>query len=227
MARSIWQASVVDEAGNVVPGATIDVVSEVTGLPVTLYDARTGGTNIGNPAFADVNGFIQFYTEPTRIRVTATGGAFTITWRNIQLVEPQESSTDATAGRVVTTDALGDNGGPIYTTDNLNINEFGNVGGTNDLVATGFAVDATTAWLVLEVQSFVSPTSITLTSTLDIRDAAFIQRGFSLGGANVVMNTRSSSSVCIVEVTGCTGLVSGQSIMAVKDTGTTLIKVNF
>ena len=180
MARSIWQASIVSETGDIFAGAQVDIVSESTGLPVNLYDSRTGGTNIGNPVFADADGFVEAYTDPDRIRVVATSGAFSRTWRNIQLVSSgptdsedtptnaglgtaatvntgtaannvplnsqlgsastintgsasneiplnsnlgdaslitkQTSATDTETGRAVLTNALSDNGGPIWTT---------------------------------------------------------------------------------------------------------------
>jgi hypothetical protein len=95
MTRGVWQRNIVTNEGDVIAGAQIDVVSEATGLPVTLYSDRTGGSNIGNPAFADPNGFIQFYTDPARIRVTASGVAGTQTFRNENIIDIEELFTTA------------------------------------------------------------------------------------------------------------------------------------
>ena len=93
MARGVWQRNIVTNSGDVIAGAQIDVVNEATGLPVALYSDRTGGSNIGNPAFADSNGFIQFYTDPARVRVTASGVAGTQTFRNENIIDIEEIYT--------------------------------------------------------------------------------------------------------------------------------------
>ena len=72
MTSPVWQATVTDDTGDVLPGAQIDVVIESTGTDATLFSNRAGTTSLSNPFFADSEGFAQFYTEPGAYRITAT-----------------------------------------------------------------------------------------------------------------------------------------------------------
>lgn len=88
MANAIWQATITDQSGNILPGAEVTVVNETTGLSATLFSTRTG-TAKSNPFFADANGFAQFYAAPGLYRITATssGTGTTQTWRYVRLVD--------------------------------------------------------------------------------------------------------------------------------------------
>lgn len=88
MAYPIWQATITDDNGNVLPGAEITVVNETTGLNAPLYSTRNG-TSKTNPFFATVDGFAQFYAAPGLYRITATDGGTgtTQTFRYVRLVE--------------------------------------------------------------------------------------------------------------------------------------------
>jgi len=69
-----WQATITDEAGNAMPGATVTVRNETTGLLATLYADKAGGTPLGNPFPADDNGAAAFYVAAGFYKVTATMG---------------------------------------------------------------------------------------------------------------------------------------------------------
>lgn len=74
-----WQASITDEAGNVMPGATVTVRDEVSGLLPTLYVDKAGATPLGNPftltsAEAGGNGAAEFYVAAGFYEITATLG---------------------------------------------------------------------------------------------------------------------------------------------------------
>lgn len=101
MANAIWQATIVDQSGNVLPGAEVEVVNESTGLPAPLFSTRAGTTK-SNPFFADANGFAQFYAAPGLYRITATssGTGTTMTWRYVRLVDvaTNEEALAGTAG---------------------------------------------------------------------------------------------------------------------------------
>lgn len=88
MAYPIWQATITDDNGNVLPGAEITVVNETTGLNAPLFSTRNG-TLKTNPFFATVDGFAQFYAAPGLYRITATDGGTgtTQTFRYVRLVE--------------------------------------------------------------------------------------------------------------------------------------------
>jgi len=89
MTSPVWQATVTDDTGDVLPGAQIDVVIESTGTDATLFSNRAGTTSLSNPFFADSEGFAQFYTDAGAYRITATasGGGTTRTWRYVSLFD--------------------------------------------------------------------------------------------------------------------------------------------
>lgn len=72
-----WQASITDEAGNVMPGATVTVRDEVSGLLPALYSDKAGLTSLGNPFSADANGEAAFYVVAGFYEITATLGMLT------------------------------------------------------------------------------------------------------------------------------------------------------
>jgi hypothetical protein len=84
MVLARWQATITDEEGNVLPGATVTVQREATGNPLAvLYSDRAGTTPLGNPFAADGDGFAAFHTAGGPVRITATSGAFSRTWRYV------------------------------------------------------------------------------------------------------------------------------------------------
>jgi len=95
MTRAVFQATVANDAGDIQPGAQIDVLDEVTGtVPSSgIWESRTGGTGLSNPFFADSNGFFQFYVDSGRYRVTATGTSGSQTWRNEDLIASEDTLT--------------------------------------------------------------------------------------------------------------------------------------
>src|SRR5690606_3391612 len=108
MANAIWQATIVDQSGNVLPGAEVAVVNEATGLSAPLFTTRTG-TAKSNPFFADANGFAQFYAAPGLYRITATsaGTGTTMTWRNVRLVDVATNAEAIAGASGVLPDAAG------------------------------------------------------------------------------------------------------------------------
>jgi len=108
MTSPVWQATVTDDTGDVLPGAQIDVVIESTGTDATLFSNRAGTTSLSNPFFADSEGFAQFYTEPGAYRITATasGGGTTRTWRYVSLFD-FDANVGTAAGEVPLNSDLG------------------------------------------------------------------------------------------------------------------------
>ncbi|RJP54161.1 MAG: carboxypeptidase regulatory-like domain-containing protein, partial [Anaerolineaceae bacterium] len=81
-----WQATIVDEAGNVQPAATVTVRHTATGnLVTTLKSNRAGTGGLSNPVTADANGFAFFYVAGGRYDITATKGAFSRTWTDVAI----------------------------------------------------------------------------------------------------------------------------------------------
>ena len=108
MALPVWQATVTDDTGDVLPGAQIDVVIESTGTDATLFSNRAGTTSLSNPFFADSEGFAQFYTDAGAYRITATasGGGTTRTWRYVSLFD-FDANVGTAAGEVPLNSDLG------------------------------------------------------------------------------------------------------------------------
>lgn len=90
MAFSRWQAFIQDAAGNVVPGALVEVRSEASGLLAALYSDRAGAVPLGNPFNADGSGFAAFHAAGGRYRIDATSGGFSSTFRNEPIGTAQE-----------------------------------------------------------------------------------------------------------------------------------------
>lgn len=73
MSLPIWQATIVNEFGDIIPSATITVKDEATGLGLTVYSDRNGTTPIGtNGVFtAGVDGFAQFFAPAGNYSINA------------------------------------------------------------------------------------------------------------------------------------------------------------
>jgi N12 class adenine-specific DNA methylase len=79
-----WQAHIVDQAGNIQPGALITVLAETVGTPLaTLFSDRAGAVGISNPFAADATGFAAFHTAGGVYQITATFGGSTRVWRYV------------------------------------------------------------------------------------------------------------------------------------------------
>lgn len=82
---AVWQATIVNEVGNIQVGASVQVLLESSGSPATLFSDRDGTNSISNPVTADSNGFVRFYAAGNAYRINATLGAFTRTWRHVAI----------------------------------------------------------------------------------------------------------------------------------------------
>lgn len=79
-----FQMTVTDDAGNVVPAATVTVRATTAGNPLAvLYSDRAGATPIGNPITTDDAGFFRFHAVGGSYNITATKGSFTRTWNYV------------------------------------------------------------------------------------------------------------------------------------------------
>jgi hypothetical protein len=85
MALAAWQSTVVDESGDVQANAQIEVRAESSGGLAALYSDRDGLVSIGNPITAGDDGFVRFYTAGNALRIVATKGAFSRTWRHVSV----------------------------------------------------------------------------------------------------------------------------------------------
>lgn len=115
-----WQRTIVDDAGNVLPGATITVRRETGGAPLaSLFSDRDGTVPITNPFDADGDGFAFFYAEGGPLRIDVVSGGFSQTLRYVPLGTAAEfdASAFATPGSLPGTAAEGSEGLVDQATD--------------------------------------------------------------------------------------------------------------
>lgn len=159
MAFTSWQKTIVDDAGDILPGATVEVRLESTGNLATIYSDDTG-TAKANPFTADGEGFAIFYAAAGFYKVTATSGAFSKTHRYV----PIGSLQGFDAG---TTDAEFQNNGQ-------NRAEFLNLSlDVNDVAATSYTLTATDNGTMIRTTS-----SSAVTITLPQNSTEALPAGF-------------------------------------------------
>lgn len=78
---AVWQRTIVDETGLVVPGAEVEVRHAEGGALAQLYQDREGAQPLSNPVTADLSGFVRFFIEGGAYDITATGSGASRTWR--------------------------------------------------------------------------------------------------------------------------------------------------
>jgi hypothetical protein len=92
MAFARHQFTVTDDAGNVLPGSAIEVRREEAGAPfATLYSDRAGTVALGNPFFADSDGFAAMHVIGGAYRITVTKGRFSRVLRYIAIGRASET----------------------------------------------------------------------------------------------------------------------------------------
>ena len=95
MVLARFQRTIVDDAGNILPGASVTVRSEATGAPLAvIYSDRAGTTPIGNPFTVGGDGLAAFYVAGGAYRITATSGSSSIDWRYVGIGTAQEHDWD-------------------------------------------------------------------------------------------------------------------------------------
>jgi hypothetical protein len=98
MVMARWQASIVDDAGNIVSAPSIEVRRETGGAPLAaLFSDRDGVVPLGNPFAAGADGFAAFHVAGGAYRITATQGAFSRTWRYVAIGTAGELDGDRLA----------------------------------------------------------------------------------------------------------------------------------
>jgi hypothetical protein len=106
MTLARWQTTIVDEAGNVQSGASIEVRREVAGAPLAvLYSDREGATPLGNPFTTGSDGFAAFHVAGGAYRVTAAKGGFTRVWRYVAIGTTAEFDAELVPDLVQQVDA--------------------------------------------------------------------------------------------------------------------------
>jgi len=90
MALARFQRTIVDASGNVVASPTIDVRDQATNALISLYSDRDGLTAISNPFTGTSAGLAAFHAAGGAYKITATSGAFSISWDWVGIGTAQE-----------------------------------------------------------------------------------------------------------------------------------------
>lgn len=247
MALSAWQATIVNESGDVIPSASIEVVDESTGLTATIY-ANAGGGSLGNPFSAGTNGFARFYADAGSYTITASdaGSGFSESFNNVRLGNAQgydvgtgadqvplnsnlgtaaTKNTGTASGQVPTADDLGVVAETNYHSGNLNVVDFGGVADGDDLII-GYANSSTSARFYAPIFSNTAPTGITTVGTFN----ALIMTSYATVGAGVAptgLLSSSSNRMISFQISGLTGLSLGDPVMLRSVSASSKITVNF
>lgn len=97
-----WQATIVDQNGNVRPNALVEVKLESSGALASLFSDRDASVAIANPFSADDEGFARFYTSGGAYRVRAYNDSFERIWRHVSLgTFSEQDATQDTVGRLL------------------------------------------------------------------------------------------------------------------------------
>ena len=111
MALSNFQRTIVDDAGNVIPNATVTVrVNDSGGALASLFTDRAGTTPASNPISADGEGFVRFYVAGGRYYIKAEGASSEIEWEDylIGTMQGQDSDdVDISGGDIAGADITG------------------------------------------------------------------------------------------------------------------------
>lgn len=100
----VWQANVVDLAGNVIPAANVEVRLQDSGVLVPIYADYLLAAPLVNPTITDAFGFIRLFVGATgRYRIKASKGGFTREWQHVLLLA--EPATGAFVPTGITTPA--------------------------------------------------------------------------------------------------------------------------
>jgi parallel beta-helix repeat protein len=85
MALHVWQATIVNERGDILSGATVEVRHEGTGALARIYSDSEGEHEATNPMAVAEDGFARFYTTAGRYRITAAKGGYSRAWRHAEI----------------------------------------------------------------------------------------------------------------------------------------------
>ena len=105
-----YQSFAVDNAGNGLNAASIEVRNELTGNLAALFSTRTG-SSLGNPFNSDADGFFGFHVAGGAYKITVTKDALTRTFRYVPIGTAGEHDASA-SGVTYASDfgVVGDNG---------------------------------------------------------------------------------------------------------------------
>ncbi len=102
MGIGVFQTTITNAAGDVIPSASVEIKLEVSGALAALYTDAAGTIPASNPVTCDVNGFVRVYlTDSILYRIKATSGAFEREWRHVPILNPSAAVTQATVSALL------------------------------------------------------------------------------------------------------------------------------
>jgi len=111
----------------------------------------------------------------------------------------------------------------ILTTANTNFTTFGGVS-AGDLMATGYAVSATTAYFYIPISLVNPPSSITVTAAFDVTTPNSTLKANAV--TSLVLQGTTSNKWIRIQVTGMSGLTANEPLELRTDSATSKIVVN-
>lgn len=166
MSLGALQFTCSDRKGNAVAGASVKVYDESTGLLADIYSDRAGSSVLGNPFFADADGYAIFYAAVGEYRVVIAGNGYTRTLRYVPIafgsINPGLSWEGAwqTATAYVANDAV-ENDGSSYVCTSAHTSGAGTEPGTGGSWATVWDLLAAKGTNGTGVGDVVGPASAT------------------------------------------------------------------
>lgn len=103
MAYARFQATITDEAGNIIPNANVEVRIEDNGGLAPVFSDRDGLAPLGNPFTADAEGYAYFHAPGGAYRIRAYLDTFDREWRYVPVGLAAETD-DLAEGAVISPD---------------------------------------------------------------------------------------------------------------------------
>lgn len=226
MALTVWQRTIVDERGNIQPGAVLQVTDEATSALAAVYKDRDG-TDPWPPGTvtADEFGFARFYAAPGRYRIRSMAPA--IDWRDVEIGFQDTDQLRLGDGSVgvpsISFSADTDTGIFREGTNLLAIAAGGGISARFGAEGSSFAVDGETKMTVVDsaVNSTV-PFRASGSGTLAAPDFSFSNdpdTGVIRNGANVLSLVAGGALAFSASAAGCSFAQGGVTTYTVTTTG--------
>ena len=90
MALPIFQRTVVNDKGDVIPGAQVTVRIESSGALATIYSDRNGTVPLSNPLRTDSSGLARFYAVANEYKITSVGNGTSVEWRYVVVIDTND-----------------------------------------------------------------------------------------------------------------------------------------
>lgn len=107
MSKACYQTSVIDEDGDAVENASLEIRNSAGGSLALLFSDRAGASGISNPAFSDASGFKRVFLDEGTYHITVTHASFGTREYQYVVVLEDHLSVEAT-GYVAHTIGAGD-----------------------------------------------------------------------------------------------------------------------